>query len=70
MLALIIVFLILIIIGIPRKRWKNMMNKQMPRNTSFSSSKDAGQAQWDDFSFANTPDTFKKGVTDISKYYI
>jgi len=70
MLTLIIVFLTLIIIGIPKNRWNNIINKQIPKNTSFSSSEDAGKAQWDDFSLANTPDTFKKGVTDISKYYI
>jgi hypothetical protein len=47
-----------------------MFSKQIPRTTSFASSEDAGLAQWDDFSLTNTPDIIKKGVTDISKYYI
>lgn len=70
MLILIIVFFILLIAGIPKNTWKKMFSKQIPRNTSFPSSEDAGLAQWNDFSLTNTPDIIKKGVTDISKYYI
>jgi hypothetical protein len=70
MLTLIIVFFVLLIAGIPKNRWNNMYSKQITRNTSFTSSEDAGLAQWDDFSLTNTPDIIKKGVTDISKYYI
>jgi hypothetical protein len=70
MLTLLILILIVLLASIPTNRWNNMFNKQIPRTTSFASSEDAGLAQWDDFSLTNTPDIIKKGVTDISKYYI
>lgn len=70
MLMLLVVPIILLIASIPTNRWNNMFSKQIPRTTSFTSSEDAGLAQWDDFSLTNTPDIIKRGVTDISKYYV
>jgi hypothetical protein len=40
------------------------------RDTFYPSLEDAGQSQWKDFTLTSTPDIIKKGVTDISKYYI
>lgn len=70
MLILIIVLLIFLSVGINANRLNHLINKRNPGNTHYSSLEDAGLSQWKDFTLTSTPDIIKKGVTDISKYYL
>jgi|DEB19_MinimDraft_3_1074340.scaffolds.fasta_scaffold20533_3 hypothetical protein len=51
------------------KRFSSYESRKVSE-TIYSSIEDAGQSQWKDFTLTSTPDIIKKGVTDISKYYV
>ena len=70
MLLLIIIICLFVFFGIHTFRRNEILKKRAPGNTHFSSLEDAGLSQWKDFTLTSTPDMIKKGVTDISKYYI
>ena len=70
MLLLILITCLFVFIGIHSFRRNETLKKRIPGDTQFPSLEDAGLSQWKDFTLTSTPDMIKKGVTDISKYYI
>jgi hypothetical protein len=62
--------LILFSLSFDFKRMYNAIKSRKLGTTNYDSLEDAGMSQWKDFTLTSTPDMIKKGVTDISKYYI